>query len=140
MIFKFLELQFKQPTRGDWASTCIENLKQLDISETLDEFKRMTRNKFINILNERIKNIALKYLLERQGQKGSEVEHLSIRVADYLSPNNTGLTIADKQDMFSVINRMVKISYNFPHNQNIEYCCGQVKIMEHIYNCKLLNP
>ena len=69
MIFKFLELQFKQPTRGDWASTCIENLKQLEISETLDEFKRMTRNKFINILNERIKNIALKYMLERQGQK-----------------------------------------------------------------------
>ena len=61
-------------------------------------------------------------------------------MADYLSPNNTGLTIADKQDMFSVINRMVKISYNFPRNQNIEYCCGQVKIMEHIYNCKLLNP
>ena len=61
-------------------------------------------------------------------------------MADYLSPNNTGLTIADKQDMFSVINRMVKISYNFPRNQNIEYCCGQVRNMEHLYNCKLLNP
>ena len=114
MIFKFLQLQFKQPTRGDWASTCVENLKQSEISESLDEIKRMTRNKFRNILNKRISNIALKYLLDKQGQKGSEVEHLSIRMADYLSPNNTGLTIAEKQDMFSVLNRMVKISYNFP--------------------------
>ena len=87
-------------------------------------------------MNERIRNIALKYLLERQGQKGSEVEHLSIRISDYLSPNNTGLTIADKQDMFLVINRMVTISYNFPHNQNIEYCSGQVRKMEHIYKKK----
>ena len=60
-------------------------------------------------------------------------------MADYLSPNNTGLTIVEKQDMFSVLNRMVKISYNFPRNQNIENCCGQVRNMEHIYNCKFLN-
>ena len=69
MIFKFLQLQFEQPTRGDWASTCVENLKQLEISETLDEIKRMTRNKFRNIFNERIRTVALKYLVERQGQK-----------------------------------------------------------------------
>jgi hypothetical protein len=44
MIFKFLHLQFKQPTRGDWASTCVENLQQLEMSESLNEIKRMTRN------------------------------------------------------------------------------------------------
>ena len=60
-------------------------------------------------------------------------------MADYLSPNNTGSTISEKQDMFSVLNRMVKTSYNFPQNQNIENCCGQVRDMEHIYNFKLLN-
>ena len=37
----------------------------------LDEIKRMTRNKFRNIFNKRMSNIALKYLLDKQGQKGS---------------------------------------------------------------------
>ena len=39
MLFKFLQLQFEQPTRGDWAPTFVENLKLLDISESLDEIK-----------------------------------------------------------------------------------------------------
>ena len=56
--------------------------------------------------------------MDKQGQKGSEIEHFSIQMADYLSPNNTGLTIEEKQNMFSVINRMTKISYNFPHTKN----------------------
>ena len=42
--------------------------------------------------------------------------------------------------MFAMINRMVKISYNYPQNNKIDLChCGQEETMEHIYDCKLLN-
>ena len=42
--------------------------------------------------------------------------------------------------MFSIINRMVKISYNFPQNNRIDLCnCGEEETMEHIYICKILN-
>ena len=42
--------------------------------------------------------------------------------------------------MFSVINRMVQISYNFRQNDKIDTClCGQEETMEHIYICKILN-
>ena len=74
------------------------------------------------MLNEKIRTVALKYLIEKQGQKGSEIEHFSIQMADYLSPNNTGLTIEEKQSMFSVINRMEQISYNFSHKKEIDQC------------------
>ena len=68
----------------------------------------------------KFKKIALDYLTGKQGQKGSEIEHMSIRMADYLLPSYTGMTIEQKQEMFAVINRMVKISYNFPQNKKVE--------------------
>ena len=76
----------------------------------------MTRNQFKGLLNKKIHNIGLKYLLEKRGKKGIEVEYSSIRMADYLVPNNSGLTISEKQQMFAIINRMIKISYNYPQN------------------------
>ena len=42
--------------------------------------------------------------------------------------------------MFSIKNRMVQISYNFPQNKKIKNCqCGQEETMEQIYSCKILN-
>ena len=61
-------------------------------------------------------------------------------MANYLAPNNSGLSISEKQEMFSVINRMVQISYNFPQYNKIDICqCGQEETMEHLYICKILN-
>ena len=75
-------------------------------------FNDIKRNMFKNILNEKIRRAALKYLTNKQGKKGSEGKHLSIQMADYLAPNSTGLTIEEKQNMISVINRRETISYN----------------------------
>ena len=61
-------------------------------------------------------------------------------MADYLVPNESGLTIEEKQEMFAIINRMVNISYNFPQNNRIDLCCcGEEETMEHIYNCTTMN-
>ena len=58
-------------------------------------------------------------------------------MADYLVPNNS---ISEKKQMFAIINRMVRISYNYPQNNKIDLChCGKDETLEHIYNCKLLN-
>ena len=100
----------------------------------------MKRNEFKNILKKHTNQLAFEYINEKRGKKGSEVNHVSLRLADYLAPNNSGLSILEKQEMFSVINRMVQISYNFRQNDEIDVCqCGQKETMEHIYICKLLN-
>ena len=39
LLHTFFMLQLKQPTRGDWVSNCLNDLKQLKITETLDQFK-----------------------------------------------------------------------------------------------------
>jgi hypothetical protein len=73
MIFKILRLQLKNPTRGDWVSICVDNLKQLDISESFQNIKIMKKNKFDKLLKVRIDILALQYLTSRQGKKGGEM-------------------------------------------------------------------
>jgi hypothetical protein len=62
MIHKFLMLQITQPTRGDWASTCQDDLKQLEIGETYEDIKFMKINKFRQIVKQKIEKAVLKYL------------------------------------------------------------------------------
>ena len=64
LIFKFFHLQLQSPTKGDWALTCLSDLKNLEISESLEEIKHMTKHKFKNLLKSRIAVNAMKYLLD----------------------------------------------------------------------------
>ena len=45
LLQKFFLLQLEKRSKGDWAWTCIQDLKELNISESLDEIKQLTKNK-----------------------------------------------------------------------------------------------
>ena len=42
LLGKFFHLQLNEPMRGDWASKCLHDLDELNISEKLDEIRKMT--------------------------------------------------------------------------------------------------
>ena len=65
LLYKFFTLQLEQPTKGDWVSTCMEDLKELRISQTFDEIKLMSKNQFTKLLKERLKENAFKYLTNK---------------------------------------------------------------------------
>ena len=140
LINKFLQLQLKTPTRGDWASSCIQNMKYLKLESNFEEIKEMKPTKFKNMINEAIRTTAFEYLLKLRGSKGQEIKYREIKMADYLMPNEENLTIEDKHYIFAIRNRMIQIPTNFPskyENKN-ENCliCGKKEIMEHLYSCK----
>ena len=121
---KFFNLQIEQPSRGDWASTCINDLKELQITLSLDEIKQMTKRKFTEELKLRIQQNALLYLTGKQGKKGEEIEYACIKMAEYLQPLNNKLSIEQKREMYAARNRMVNIPYNFPkkkHKHHVYY-------------------
>ena len=60
-----LNLQLEKPSRGDWGSTCMKDLKELKIDLSLEEIKLMNKNKFTIILKQKIKENALEYLMKR---------------------------------------------------------------------------
>ena len=141
LINKFVKLQLQQPTRGDWLSTCIENITFLNVKADLDDIRRMKKNQFKSLINEKIRISAFKYLLDKRGSKGKEIKYTDIEMSEYLCPNDNSLTIEEKQNMFSVRNRMSNIPSNFylKTSDNIEICCGEIEDMEHVYKCKKLN-
>ena len=141
MLFQFLQLQFQQPSKGDWASTCQKDLKDLEICQSLEEIKSMTKTKFRNLIKVKIKEKAFNYLIEKRGQKGKEINYFNLKMANYLLPNNQGLKIEEQQQLFAIRNRMIDISTNFPNKSEKEsFCmCGLPEDMKHIYTCKSLN-
>ena len=50
-LYKFFKLQLNNPIKGDWVTTCLNDLKELKIYETLEEIENMPRNKFKNMIN-----------------------------------------------------------------------------------------
>ena len=122
MVSKFFYLQLQRPSRGDWASTCLKNIKNLKILNTLEEIKIMPKRTFLNLLQKSIRENALIYLLKKMGSKGSEMVYDSLEMADYLLPYNDRLKIEEKQTMFKIRNRMVEIGNNFGKKEDC-FCC-----------------
>ena len=141
LINKFLKLQLEYPIKGDWASSCLENLEYLEIKLEMEEIRKMKRNRFLSLIDNSIEKKALEYLQSRRGKKGQEINYLEMKMAEYLKPYGNILTISDKRYIFSMRNRMVQIPANFPiKNKNTdENCkqCGKGENMKHIYMCRL---
>ena len=117
MIYKFLQLQIKNPTKGDWAYSCFEDLDYLEINLSLKEIKAVTVNKLITILTKSIDQKAFQYLMNMRGSKGEEIIYSDLIMANYLMPNEENMTISDKRYIFSMRNRMLYLPQNVPSRE-----------------------
>ena len=135
-----LMLQFENPTKGDWASSCIQDLEDLGMNLTLNEIKNLSKYTYSKLIKKSIQDKALEYLNEKKRSKGQEIEYKEIKMADYLSPGYGNITINDQRNIFAIRNRMVVIPANFKNDKSLEKCaCGEPENMKHIYTCKLWN-
>ena len=51
MLSKFFKIQMKSPSKGDWVSMCLDNLKDLQIESSFEDIEKMSCTQFKNILN-----------------------------------------------------------------------------------------
>ena len=63
------------------------------------------------MLKKRIKEGALKYLLEKRGKKGGEIRYSYLEMEEYLLPFNNKLSIDQKREMFALKNAMINIPF-----------------------------
>ena len=87
-IYQFVKLQYENPTKGDWMSSCLTALKYLDISLSINDIISLSVNQFKNILEKSIKRKSFEYLMEKIGSKGKEIRYSCLRMAEYLLPND----------------------------------------------------
>ena len=137
-VYRFFKLQENHPIKGDWVSTCLRDLTELRISESIEEIKNMPRKIFKNLIKSRILENALEYLNRKRGSKGQDIKYKTLEMSEYLMPFNSTLNIEDKRKMFEIRNEMIKIPSNFG-NKDEKCICGTVETMAHIYSCHILN-
>ena len=138
MVFKFLKLQFQQPIKNDWVSTCKRDLEEMNIDLKFEDIRMMQKGIFLKIIKSKIEDLALNYLLKKRGSKGKEIVYKRLEMADYLLPHNEKISIEEKQRLFSFRNRMIDVGNNFGKNEQC-VICKQKEDMNHIYNYQYQN-
>ena len=116
-LSKFLKLQMEFPTRGDWASRVKQDLQELEVKESFEEIKLMTKNKFSQILKCKARIKAFEYLTNKQGTKGKDIIYSTIEMSEYLLPINRKLTLEQKRRQFAIRNTMIYIYLQIFRNQ-----------------------
>ena len=112
-------------------------MNYLQIGLSLEEIRNISKRKYSTILKDKTREFALKYLLEKRGSKGKEIQFSNLEMADYLLPFNNCLTIDEKCELFAVKNRMIDIPNNFSSKSEHKCQCGEIENMSHIYQCEL---
>ena len=59
-------LQIEKGTKVDWISTCLGDLKSLNISESLEKIKKLPVNKYRNTVKQNIEELALNYVQRKK--------------------------------------------------------------------------
>ena len=98
----------------------------------------MDEYKYKEMIKMKCNELAYKYLMNRRGSKGKEIEYKSIQMSQYLQPNNV-LEISEQKKIFEVRNKMTIIPANFSGSKENKCVCLQKENMEHIYHCRKLN-
>ena len=66
LVSKFFFAQNSQSLKNDWALTCRQDLKDLDINLSLEEIKRKSKHAFISLVAKATTKRALNFLLEEK--------------------------------------------------------------------------
>ena len=86
LIFQFLIAQMKTPQKSDWATQTFKDLVTLEIKIELVEIEEMEINKFKDIIKEKLKIIALKYLdtKKKNNKSVKHIVHDKLKMTEYL--------------------------------------------------------
>ena len=124
LLHKFFVAQEKFPGKNDWILTVKENLKHLNINLTLNEIKRKTVVQFKKIVKEKIKQAALKYLINisisKEHSKMNNLKYDKLSMQEYFC--STNFNKIESQSLFKYRTRMSNFAANFPNGRSTVIC------------------
>lgn len=99
------EKQRNGPVKGDWSKTVENDLKELNITLSLEEIEQIKSTKFKKMVTHRVKTKALEDLKRKQTQlsKIKLIKFEQLETVDYLKSNRVVKLIEEKRKIFSVI-------------------------------------
>ena len=140
MLKQFLRAQCENPVKGDWVTTVLDDLQELDIKQNFDEISEIPKVTFKNIVNSKVKQKALNFLRNEQQthSKSKNLHYSDLKLQDYLM---SGLSIKEKSFIFLARSRMLNVKCNFKVGRTDLICskCGlEDEEQEHLLSCTAL--
>ena len=142
LVKKFLRTQNMNPKKKDWISTVKQNLKQLDITLTLQNIEEMPKNTYKKIIKNKIKKEAFSYLVKKRDErngKGIEILYQNLDMQTYLGSEDIDITNEERKLIFQLRTKMCfKIKTHFRNmyaNTICEGCHLNESTTKHTLEC-----
>ena len=142
LIRKFYEAQKCKMSKGDWAKTAEENLKELKMKMTDEKISQISKHKFKRILKKNIYKEAFDELIEKKDShsKMSETKYDKLEPQSYLK-SDSGLSNEEKYLLMKFRTRMAELRNNFQNkyqDQLCQLCKAEVEDQSHLFRCDAL--
>ena len=95
MVYKVFQATFKNPIYNDFAKTCTQYWKFLEIKLSFDEIEKMSKCSLKKMLKENIARAAFRYMMEVKSTKSkiADLNYFGLEMQKYLLKNeNTNLS------------------------------------------------
>ena len=142
LINRFYNAQKLKPSKNDWVDTVKDDKKELGIELEDKDIKKLSKFKFKQILDDKIKEQAFKYLMNKK-EMHSKTENLSykkLEIQNYLKSDCT-LNNDEKQMLFKFRTRMANLKMNFRNRFDDLKCqlgCNSDESQIHLLQCDTL--
>ena len=122
LISRFYRSQVKNPYDGDWCTTVMANLEELEILIDAEQIKECSKNQFKTLVDKCITKAALAYLNREKGTKSKvlHIKHKELKMQTYLEPNKHSIHL--KKSIFLLRSRMLEIGENYKRNKKKSEC------------------
>ena len=145
LISQFFHAQDSQPMKNDWALTCRKDMEELDLKETFEEIRGMSKQKFKNLVSKATTKMALSYLLAEKNRlsKVLHIQFSELKIQKYLLPNVASLKLA--KFMYHARSRMLDLKVNYKNKHQSDILCPVCKdpnssdSQEHLLHCASLS-
>ena len=143
LVKKVFIAQKISPCKDDWIHQICEDLSECGISLTEDEIKKMKKYSFSKLVNERTKDVSVKYLLSlkmKNNQQKSKSKNIwpSESMKEYLKTSQ--ISTEDKRLLFSMRCRVNDLKSNYKskyqNNMKCSLCSSNEEESEvHLLRC-----
>ena len=148
LLFRFFIAQMKNQTKGDWVSSVLEDIEELELGIELEEIKYMSKDLFKKTIKSQVELKAFESLINKKESRHSEhakgklLKYSKLEMQGYLSASGVNISIEEKKWLFSC--RIEDIDLSTNHRwKNEETLCRFCKTIEmsqkHLINCKYLS-
>ena len=141
LIFKVLEEQMKKPAKGDWWKIMKIDLEELDLKESLEEVRAMSKDQWKMKVNLKAKELAFKMLLKRRSKlkKGNKIKYKQLKMKEYLTAQSN-FNLEEMKDILKIRSEMVELPKCLPHKfggeRGCRYNCQEEEDIKHTIQCK----